>query len=174
MFGTFFQDLIIHVQDVAHINVNDQRQHVEKTLRRLMNTSESEKRQLLENVINVGNKCDLVDNLEQSIEHFDSLSNQNKTDEPMHFVSCTTNSGLTEVLQAIENNILTVTNRKKMIFRVRQGGDEYAWLYKNTAVTNTETCDKNNEYLKVHVLLTDLALTQFKNTFLKSKRQQET
>lgn len=140
-----------------------------------MQTTESEKRQLLENVINVGNKCDLVDNLDQSIEHFSGLSNhQNKTAEPMHFVSCTKNSGLSDLLQAIENNILTVTNRKKMIFRVRQGGDEYAWLYKNTAVINTEMCDKNSEYLKVHVLLTDLALTQFKNTFLKSKRHQQT
>lgn len=138
-----------------------------------MQTSESEKRQLLENVINVGNKCDLVDKLDESIEHFDSYSNQNKTDEPMHFVSCSKGSGLSELLQAIENNILTVTNRKKMIFRVRQGGEEYAWLYKNTAVTNTEMCDKNSEYLKVHVLLTDLALTQFKNTFLKSKRSQK-
>lgn len=154
---------------MAHINVDDQRQHVEKTLRRLMLTSETEKRQLLENVINVGNKCDLVDNLDKSTE---SSSNQNKTAEPMHFVSCTKGSGLSELLHAIEKNILTVTNRKKMIFRVRQGSDEYAWLYKNTAVINTEMCDKNSEYLKVHVLLTDLALTQFKNTFLKSKRQQ--
>lgn len=159
---------------MAHINVDDQRQHVEKTLRRLMLTSESEKRQLLENVINVGNKCDLVDNLDdKNIENLEeSSSNQNETAEPMHFVSCTKGSGLSELLHAIEKNILTVTNRKKMIFRVRQGGDEYAWLYKNTAVINTEICDKNSEYLKVHVLLTDLALTQFKNTFLKTKRQQ--
>lgn len=158
---------------MAHINVDDQRQHVEKTLRRLMQTSESEKRQLLENIINVGNKCDLLDNLDQSIEHFDGLSDQNETAEPMHFVSCSKGSGLSELLHAIESNILTVTNRKKMIFRVRQGGDEYAWLYKNTAVINTEMCEKNSEYLKVHVLLTDLALTQFKNSFLKSKRNQQ-
>lgn len=157
---------------MAHINVDDQRQHVEKTLRRLTHTSESEKRKLLENVINVGNKCDLVNNPDENIENIENSSNQNKTAEPMHFVSCTKGSGLSELLHAIEKNILTVTNRKKMIFRVRQGGDEYAWLYKNTAVTNTEICDKNSEYLKVHVLLTDLALTQFKNTFLKSKRHQ--
>lgn len=138
-----------------------------------MQTSETEKQELLRNVINVGNKCDLVGDLDQSIEHFQSFPNQNETAEPMHFVSCTNRSGLSELVQAIEQNILTVTNRKKMIFRVRQGGEEYAWLYKNTAVTNTEMCDKNSEYLKVHVLLTDLALTQFKNTFLKSKHHQQ-
>lgn len=134
-----------------------------------MHTSESENRQLLGNVINVGNKCDLVPKLDETIEHLGSTSNENETSEPMHFISCSQGSGLPELLQAIENNILTVTERKKMIFRVRQGGDEYAWLYKNTAVTNTEICDKNSEYPKVHVLLMDLALTQFKNTFLKKK-----
>lgn len=157
---------------MAHINVDDQRQHVEKTLLRLMNTSESEKRKLLENVINVGNKCDLIDRVDENSQHLDSVSNQNKTNEPMHFVSCTKGSGISGLLRAIEENILTVTNRKKMIFRVQQGSEEYAWLYKNTAVTNTEMCDKNSEYLKVHVLLTDLALTHFKNTFLKKKHQQ--
>lgn len=152
---------------MAHINVDDQRQHVEKTLNQLMRACETEKRKLLENVINVGNKCDLVE--QQSMERFENLPNQNASAEPMHFVSCTKGSGISELLRAIEGNILAVTNRKKMIFRVRQASDEYAWLYKNTAVTHTEMCDKNSEYLKVHVLLTDLALTQFKNTFLKKQ-----
>lgn len=163
-----FQDLIIHVQDVAHRNVHDQRVHVEKTLQKLMYGCETDRYLLLNNIINVGNKCDLVENLDQSIEQFDaSASIGNITAEPMHFISCTKGSGLSNLVEAIENNILKVTNRKKMIFRVRQGGEEYDWLYKNTAVTQTEICDKSNEYLKVHVLLTDLALMNFKNTFLK-------
>lgn len=132
-----------------------------------MFSSESEKVQLLDNIINVGNKCDVVDNLDESKEIFESLSNKNETSEPMHFISCTKGSGLDNLVMAIEKNILKVTNRKKMIVRVPQGGEELAWLYKNTAVTHTEICDKNNEYLKVHVLLTDLNLTQFKNLFLK-------
>lgn len=161
------QDLIIHVQDVAHINVEDQRQHVEKTLRRLMFSSESEKTQLLDNIIDVGNKCDLAEDLEQSKELFANISNKNETSEPMHFISCTKGSGLSDLVEAIEKNILKVTKRKKLIVRVPQGGEELAWLYKNTAVTKTDMCDKNSEYIKVHVLLTDLNLTQFKNTFLK-------
>lgn len=162
-----FQDLIIHVQDVAHNNVEHQRQHVEWTLKNLMYNSESEKSQLLKNIINVGNKCDLVENIDQCINDFDDLSNENETSEPMHFISCTKNIGLLKLVEAIERNILKVTNRKKMIIRVPQGGEELAWLYKNTAVTNTQMCDRDSEYLKVHVLLTDLALTLFKNTFLK-------
>lgn len=152
---------------MAHINVEDQRQHVEGTLRSLMYNSESERTQLLKNIINVGNKCDLVENIDECVEFFETLSNDNETSEPMHFVSCTKGSGLSNLTEAIEKNILKVTNRKKLIIRVPQGGEELSWLYKNTAVTDTEICDKNSEYLKVHVLLTDLALTHFKNTFLK-------
>lgn len=147
--------------------MEDQRLHVEETLKKLMYNSESEKTQLLKNIINVGNKCDLVENLDKSIEIFDDLSNENETSEPMHFISCSKGSGLPDLVEAIEKNILKVTNRRKMIIRVPQGGEELAWLYKNMAVTNTEICDKNSEYLKVHVLLTDLALTLFKNNFLK-------
>lgn len=159
--------MIIHVQDVAHINVEDQRQHVEKTLQQLMYSSESEKSQLLNNIINVGNKCDLVDDLNQSKEIFELMTDKNETSEPMHFVSCYKGTGIDTLTEAIEKNLLKVTNRKKMIIRVPQGGEEHAWLYKNTAVVHTQICDKNNEYLKVHVLLTDLNLTQFKNEFLK-------
>lgn len=155
------------MQDVAHINVLDQRDHVEQTLRNLVYNSEMEKTQLLKNVINVGNKCDLVEDVSQSRELFEGWSDENETSEPMHFISCAKGTGMDDLVEAIERNILKVTNRIKMIIRVPQGGEELAWLYKNTAVTETEICDKNNEYLKVHVLLTDLALTQFKNTFLK-------
>lgn len=159
--------MIIHVQDVPHINVSDQRQHVEKTLQNLMYNSESEKTLLLKNIINVGNKCDLVENLDQRIKIFEEFSNENETSEPMHFISCTKGTNLSNLQEAIEKNILTVTNRKKMIIRVPQGGEEVAWLYKNMSVTHIEICEKNHEYTKVHVLYTDLALTLFKNTFLK-------
>lgn len=162
-----FQDLIIHVQDVAHINVFDQREHVERTLRNLVYNSESEKSHLLKNILNVGNKCDLIGDVSQTKEYFEGWENENETAEPMHFISCAKGTGMDDLIDAIERNILKVTNRMKMIIRVPQGGEELSWLYKNTAVTHTEICTKSNEYLKVHVLLTELALTQFKNTFLK-------
>lgn len=132
-----------------------------------MYSSESENSHLLQNVINVGNKCDLLEDLDESKALFENMSNDNETSEPMHFVSCNKGSGVQNLMGAIEKNILKVTNRRKMIIRVPQGGDELAWLYKNTTVIESEICDKNNQYLRVHVLLTDLNLTQFKNTFLK-------
>lgn len=132
-----------------------------------------ETRKLLDNVLNVGNKCDLVENLDESIESFDGMKNENQTSEQMQFISCVKGTGIDELKKAIEINILKVTNRKKMIIRVPQGGEELTWLFKNTTVTHTELDDKNTEYIKVHLLLTDLALLQFKNTFLKKLRKEK-
>lgn len=165
----FKQDLIIHVQDVAHINVFDQRQHVEGTLEKLMFESDLQKKNLLNNVINVGNKCDLIPDVSSRVYKFRTLQNRNETLESMQFVSCVMGHGIDELKHAIERNILKVTNRKKIIIRVPQGGVELNWLYKNTTVTHTELDDRNAEYIKAHVLLTDLALIKFKNEFLKKK-----
>lgn len=164
-------DLIIHVQDVAHVNVLDQRQHVETTLKSLMFESVAAKQRLLDNVLNVGNKCDLVDDLDGECERFDSLANENKTAEPMHFISCVKGDGLDHLQSAIESNLLKVTGRKKMIIRVPQGGQELPWLYKNTTVTHSEADEKSSEYVLVHVILTDLALIHFKNNFLKKSKR---
>lgn len=136
-----------------------------------MFNSESEKTQLLDNVINVGNKCDLAKNMDESKQLFEGMTNVNETSEPMHFVSCTKGSGLNDLVNAIEKNILKVTNRKKLIIRIPQGGEEMSWLYKNTTVTHAEMCEKSSDYVKVHVLLTDLNLIHFKNTFLKKSLQ---
>lgn len=165
----FKQDLVIHVQDVAHINVFDQRRHVEDTLEKLMFESDLQKENLLNNVINVGNKCDLVSDINSRVYQFRTLRNRNETSESMQFVSCVKGHGIDELKHVIERNILKVTNRKKIIIRVPQNGNELPWLYKNTTVTHTESDDRNAEYTKVHVLLTDLALIKFKNEFLKKK-----
>lgn len=160
-------DLIIHVQDLAHVNVLDQREHVEKTLNGLMFESEVTKGKLLDNILNVGNKCDLVEDLKEAVELFDELINDNQTAEPMHFISCANGDGLDRLKYAIEKNILKVTERKKIIFRIPVAGKEYSWLNSNTTITQIEEEDANSDYMKVHVISTDLALIEFKNNFLK-------
>lgn len=163
------QDLIIHVQDVSHQNFSEQRKHVEDTLQKLLYDPNDDNPQLLRNVINVGNKCDLVTDLEEVKSTYGELNNDNLTGETMHFISSTQMTGMRELAQAIERNILHVTERKKIIIRVPQGGQELPWLYKNTAVARTEADPNNSEYIFVHAVLTDLALTHFKNTFLSRK-----
>lgn len=149
---------------MSHNNVDHQRGHVEATLRSLVYNSESQNTDLLKNVINVGNKCDLLHNIVRDRMLAD---NENESTDTIHLISCTTATGIQGLVQAIEENILKVTNRRKILIRVPQGGEELAWLYKNTAVTHTEMCERNSDYVNVHALITDLALIQFKNTFLK-------
>lgn len=85
---------------------------------------------------------------------------------PIHFISSTKLHGIADLMKSIEKNILRTTNRIKMIIRVPQSGEELAWLYKNAAVTRCEADTKNSEYLLAHVVITELTLLQFKNTFL--------
>lgn len=161
--------MIIHVQDVSHKNFSEQRKHVEETLDGLIYNANDDNTKLVRNIINVGNKCDLVSDLDEVKRTYGALGDDNVTGESMHFVSSTHLTGLRELAQAIERNILHVTQRKKIIIRVPQGGQELPWLYKNTAVSRTEADPKNSEYIFVHSVVTDLILTHFKNIFLSRK-----
>lgn len=163
------QDLIIHVQDVSHPNIVEQRKFVEHTLKELTFAPNEDNSHLLQNIIHVGNKCDLVGNLDEIAEMYDESNDANVTGEKMHFVSSTQKFGMKRLVEAIERNILHVTNRKKMIIRVPQGGQELPWLYKNATVTHTESDSKSCDYVLAHVLVTDLMVIQFKNTFLSRK-----
>lgn len=157
------------MQDVSHPNFAEQRKHVESTLQNLLHDPNNDNPKLLHNIINVGNKCDLVSDLAEVKHTYGDLNNDNATGETMHFISSTQMSGLHDLAQAIERNILHVTERKRIIIRVPQGGQELPWLYKNTAVVRTEADPKNCNYIFVHLVITDLVLQQFKSTFLSRK-----
>lgn len=100
----------------------------------------------------------------------DNLPAEIPTAPPIHFISSTKLHGINDLMVALERNILESTKRIKMIIRVPQGGQELQWLYKNAAVTLCEADTKSSEYLLVHVVLTELILIKFKNTFLKVKK----
>lgn len=160
-------DVIVHVQDISHPNFVQQRLHVENTLRDLLRDSDK-KEHLLSNIVDVGNKCDLVKDLNEIKNTILATSGKDAL-QRMHFVSSKEMIGFHDLSVDVENTILTLTNRKKMIIRVPNGGNELSWLYKNTAVTLTEADSKSSDHILVHVILTDLALIQFKNIFLKRK-----
>lgn len=142
---------------------------VESTLQDLLHDIDDENPKLLHNNINVGNKCDWVSDLAEVKRTYGDLNNENATGETMHFISSTQMTGLHDLAQAIERNILHVTERKRIITRVPQGGQELPWLYKNTTVMRTEADPNNCDYIFVHLVITDLVLQQFKSTFLSRK-----
>ncbi|XP_067646314.1 putative GTP-binding protein 6 [Eurosta solidaginis] len=151
-------DIIIHVQDVSHRCREAQQQHVLTTLQALQNTVGGT--QQMPPIINVGNKADLL-----------SSQTEAQALKDMHFVSATQHKGLRELLEEIEQKILTATGRRKMTLRVRNGGAEVAWLYKNTAVTNVCADETSAEHLLMSVVISELTMEHFKRTFLWAKQK---
>lgn len=169
------------MQDISHINAEEQRKHVETTLKRLVANSDSHNPQILSNVINVANKSDLVDDIQMIKEKLHAMYESNQelnknlpakaeSAQPIYFISSTKLHGINDLMIAVEENILETTKRMKMIIRVPQGGEELQWLYKNTAVTHCEADTKSSEYLLVHVVINELTVIRFKNTFLKGRK----
>lgn len=143
-------DVIIHVQDVSHENVTDQKDHVENTLKKLFQSIENNSKKIPP-VINVGNKIDLVS----------KYSGDN-----INFVSSKTLHGLNQLLKNIEDNILIETDRRKIVLRVTNGGPEISWLYKNGAVTSVMADENNPNFLLVKVIMSNTSMQKFKTTFL--------
>lgn len=150
-------DLIIHVQDVSHEDWKDQRDHVETTLASLIRNNTKQTEHIMENVINVGNKVDLV-----------PVEQRNFSD--LRTISSTTLAGINDLLIEVEQKVLSATNRIKMTMRVPMGGEEMQWLYKNTAVTESEGDTTNSQMILLHVVISDAKLQQFKHHFVGKRK----
>lgn len=149
-------DVILHVQDIAHENYVEQKKHVETTLEQLLRSiTKNSGDAHLPPIIDVGNKADL-------------FSGDFKRFNDMEIVSSKTFSGMNDLLKTLENAILTTTKRQKMIIKVRCGGEEFAWLYKNTTVTDSEADPKSSEHILMHVVISQQTLQQFKHKFITS------
>ncbi|KAG4073043.1 hypothetical protein HA402_009462 [Bradysia odoriphaga] len=151
-------DVIIHVHDVSHENYVEQRKHVELTLQSLLENSNNEDRErLFSNIINVGNKCDLIksDDLDQWSEV-----------EKLQLISSKTLTGINDLMEEVEQKILLATNRKRITMRVAMGGEESVWLYKNTAVTEVVGDPNNQQKCLMTVLITEAKLQQFRHIFV--------
>lgn len=142
-----FADVIVHVRDVSHPSAQVQKEHVEATLKDLMNVDES----LLNGIIDVGNK---VDRLEGNVGH--------DNDDSL-LVSCTTGAGLDELKSRIEQRVIEATDRRVMKIRVRTGHREYEWLMAHTAVVYIEP---DGDYSVVQVIVTKSDLDVFKSLFI--------
>lgn len=151
-------DVIIHVHDVSHENYVEQRKHVEHTLQSLLqNSTNEESERLFDNIINVGNKCDLIkpDDMGQwtSVENF-------------HLISSKTLSGINDLMVEVEEQLLVATNRKKITIRIPMGCEESVWLYKNATVTDVVGDPKNEQKCLMTVIISEAKLQQFRHIFV--------
>jgi GTP-binding protein HflX len=150
-------DVIIHVQDVSHEDWWEQRQHVETTLASLIRNNTRQTDHIMENVINVGNKIDLV-----------PADQRNFRD--MRTISSTTQAGINDLLVEVQEKLLKVTGRMKMTMRVPNGGEEMQWIYKNAAVTDSEADSRDSQMILLHVVISDAKLQQFKHRFVGGRK----
>lgn len=152
-------DVIIHVHDVSAENYVEQRKHVEHTLQSLLQNSNNEERErLFNNIINVGNKSDLLAN--DDFEKFSAGDN-------LRLISSKTLSGINDLMEEVEKQILLATNRRKITIRVPMGCSESVWLYKNTAVTEVVGDPNNQQNCLMTVITTEAKLQQFRHIFVR-------
>ncbi|XP_014293442.1 putative GTP-binding protein 6 [Halyomorpha halys] len=142
-------DLIVHVQDISHPDHVMQKSHVLKTLE-----SFNLRTGVMQNIISVGNKCDKVPTI-------------TTVDNDLILTSCTKNTGLSKLEEKIETGIINALNLKKIRIRVINGGREYFWLQKETAISNCFTDENNQQYVFLDVLISNGNLEKFKSYFIR-------
>lgn len=150
-------DVIIHVQDVSHEQWEEQRDHVETTLASLIRNNTKQTDHIMENVINVGNKVDLVPTEQRNFGE-------------LRTISSTTLAGVNDLLIELEEKLLSITHRMKLTMRVPNGGEEMQWIYKNAAVTDSEADENDSQKLLLHVVISHAKLQQFKHHFIGGKK----
>ncbi|CAG2161719.1 unnamed protein product [Oppiella nova] len=149
-----FADVIVHVLDVSHPNHQLHDQTVSQTLDQI-NVPEK----LKNSIIEVSNKIDLVEDQE-------TLQNSNRL-----LVSATQRIGLDQLMDAIEKQIIINTGRLEKTLRVANGGLEYQWLYKESAIRESNVDPNDENYLILQIYITIEAFAKFKHSFRDSFRE---
>ncbi|VEN61320.1 unnamed protein product [Callosobruchus maculatus] len=144
-------DIILHVEDISSTAFEYKRDHVLKTLKSL--DEQVGTGNILNKIVNVGNKCDIVKNTEQ----FDML-----------LISAKEGIGLEQLRNLLENRILEVTGRKRITIKIENGSEEMRWLYKNSTVLSETPDDKDMQHVHLEVVITEANLSKFKHYFVKS------
>jgi hypothetical protein len=70
--------------------------------------------------------------------------------------------GLNHLINLIEKSIISSTRLKRAILRVETGSTEFKWLMDNISVYNIEVDSENGNYSRLHALVQDFQIEQFK------------
>ncbi|KAL6447554.1 hypothetical protein ACFW04_000042 [Cataglyphis niger] len=132
-------DVIVLVYDVSHPDMKAQYQHVQQTIKPMIETRP---------IIDVANKCDLVQN---DCIPKDAIA-----------VSATNLTGIDLLRLKIQEVLLAVTGLLRTRIRVESGSPAASWLYKMTTVTNALPDPNDAQYLILEVLATSVDIQKFK------------
>lgn len=144
-------DVILLVEDLSSKSFEYKQKHVLDTLKNLGNETES--KDILDKIIYVGNKCDLIEN--EAVASGSTLS-----------VSAQKGIGLEELRHQLESFILTRTGRQKILIKVPNGGDEIRWLFKNSVVLQETPDTEDTQCIIAKVIITQANLQKFKHHFV--------
>ncbi|XP_078032979.1 putative GTP-binding protein 6 [Augochlora pura] len=129
-------DIIIHVYDISHPDIKAQIEHIEKTIKPMIDDNKL--------VINVANKCDIVDK--------DSHKGHDLPKDT-HLVSAVKLTGIDQLRIKIEEEILEAANLLSKRIKVQVGSQLETLLYKEATVTNAEPDAEDSQYIIMDVIL---------------------
>lgn len=144
-FNTTFKDvansdLLLHVYDISHPDLRNQLDTVRKTLRSLEISQE-----LVNSMINVANKVDLVETLPEELEELVRSDHIR--------CSATEFTNINKVVEEIDTRLSRFTGRRSIIFRVPNGGEELSRLYKDSKIITMAPDKDDSNYLVVEVIM---------------------
>ncbi|XP_055327985.1 putative GTP-binding protein 6 [Paramacrobiotus metropolitanus] len=148
-------DVVVHVRDISHPDAKSQKATV---LNQLKDLNLPEK--LLENAIEVCNKCDKIPKESWSSDKVDA-------DPNAIFVSATQNIGIFELRQRVEEAVMKNADLSEKVFRIPQNGKELSWLYREADIYRVEADPSDSEYLIVHCTVTPEVFARFVHEFRK-------
>jgi len=151
-------DLLLHVIDFSNPDWLHQRAQVVATLKKLNLNLEN-----IDRMVTVGNKIDKLPS-----ESWTEVKEQGALP-----VSATAGYGVNYLLQRIEDGLLRVTDRQKVVMKVRPGGEEWDWLHKHSSVGRVEIWDQDPNYHLMSLVITKAQMERFKALFVKNIIEEE-
>ncbi|UYV79539.1 GTPBP6 [Cordylochernes scorpioides] len=143
----FMADLLVHIKDASHPDIRAQSDNVLETLRTL-----NPDPRLLESMINVANKVDLLP--EDSVIAEENLP-----------ISATRGNGLSQLNLEIERRIMAHTGLTVHQFRIPNGQEAYRWLVSNSGIKSAIACPEDPNFLLVTSVMNTANLGRFRSHF---------
>ncbi|RWS16562.1 putative GTP-binding protein 6-like protein [Dinothrombium tinctorium] len=141
-------DLVVHVYDVSHPDVDNQRETVHHTLKSFELSDK-----LMGSIIEVANKIDCVPESDL------------KTSENEMPVSAAKGINIEPLKERIEQRLLANTNRTLREVRVPMGGEQSQWLWKEATVVGVRADPNDENFALMEVLFTNASFARFKSRF---------
>jgi GTP-binding protein HflX len=143
--------LIVHIYDVSHPDLVQQKETVNYTLNKLIRLPDK----LSSTILNVGNKIDLVKGLSSEQPNTSEIQQS-----PDLNISVTQLINMKPLKDSIEKRVNENFGRLRRRLRIRSGGVEYGWLMKNSVIDSVQVDEQDANYLLAEVQILEKYLNK--------------